>query len=166
MFHIQNEHYCRVNNTFLCHNCSKSYVLGLFSLPFKFIPSFSNSKQPLNTIGKWLNLFRANLLPASLKLKKIIIKEWIKKGDFESPPTSLRRTQCTITMTKPCSESKTAKRIWKRMERLSVMASTADIQVKASRGRTTQELHRDALRGGRKEGSCSGNKSKQIVVDK
>lgn len=35
------------------------------------------------------------------------------------------------------------------MERLSVMASTADIQVKANRGRTTQELHRDALREGR-----------------
>lgn len=34
---------------------------------------------------------------------------------------------------------------------MSVMASTADIQVKASRGRTTQELHRDALRGGRKD---------------
>lgn len=26
-------------------------------------------------------------------------------------PTSLRRMQCTMTMTKPCSESKTAKRI-------------------------------------------------------
>lgn len=48
-------------------------------------------------------------------------------------------------MTKPCSESKTAKRIWKRVERLSVMARTADIQVRASRGRTTQELHREAL---------------------
>lgn len=61
--------------------------------------------------------------------------------------TSRRRMQCTMTMTKPCSESKTAKRIWNRMERLSVMASTADIQVSASRGRTTQELHRDALAG-------------------
>lgn len=29
---------------------------------------------------------------------------------------------------------------------MSVMARTADIQVKASRGRTTQELHSDALR--------------------
>lgn len=36
------------------------------------------------------------------------------------------------------------------MERLSVMASTADIQVRASRGRTTQELQRDALRCGRR----------------
>lgn len=87
-----------------------------------------------------------------------------RKDDFNSSSTSLRRIQCTITMTKPCSESKTAKRIWKRMERLSVMASTADIQVKASRGRTTQELHRDALRGGRK-GSHRGNKSKQTDVD-
>lgn len=34
------------------------------------------------------------------------------------------------------------------MERLSVMASTADIQVRASRGKTTQELQRDALRRG------------------
>lgn len=31
------------------------------------------------------------------------------------------------------------------MERRSVMASTADIQVSASRGRTTQELHSEAL---------------------
>lgn len=31
------------------------------------------------------------------------------------------------------------------MERRSVMASTADIQVNAKRGRTTQELHREAL---------------------
>lgn len=45
------------------------------------------------------------------------------------------------------------------------MASTADIQVKASRGRTTQELHRDALRTERKGGLCRGNKSKQIGVD-
>lgn len=29
---------------------------------------------------------------------------------------------------------------------MSVMARTADIQVSANRGRTTQELHRDALR--------------------
>lgn len=34
---------------------------------------------------------------------------------------------------------------WKSVERRSVMASTADIQVNANRGRTTQELHRDAL---------------------
>lgn len=62
--------------------------------------------------------------------------------------------QCTITMTKPCKESKTAKRIWKRMERLSVMASTADIQVKASRGRTTHELHKDALEEDGKVCAC------------
>lgn len=60
--------------------------------------------------------------------------------------TSLRRIQCTMTMTKPWSESKTANRIWNRMERLSVMASTADIQVSARRGKTTQELQREALR--------------------
>ena len=53
--------------------------------------------------------------------------------------------QCTMTMMKPSSESNTAKRIWKRAERRSVMASTADIQVRARRGSTTQELHRDAL---------------------
>lgn len=40
-----------------------------------------------------------------------------------------------------------ANRIWKRAERRSVMAKTADIQVRASRGRTTQELHSDALKG-------------------
>lgn len=34
---------------------------------------------------------------------------------------------------------------WKSVERRSVMARTADIQVNAKRGRTTQELHRDAL---------------------
>lgn len=50
-----------------------------------------------------------------------------------------------MTMMKPSNESKTAKRIWKRAERRSVMASTADIQVRANRGRTTQELHSDAL---------------------
>lgn len=59
--------------------------------------------------------------------------------------TSLRRMQCTMTMTKPSKESKTAKRIWKRAERRSVMARTADIQVRARRGNTTQELHKDAL---------------------
>lgn len=51
-----------------------------------------------------------------------------------------------MTMTKPWSESKTANRIWNRIERLSVMASTADIQVSARRGKTTQELQRDALK--------------------
>lgn len=59
--------------------------------------------------------------------------------------TSLRRIQCTMTMTKPSRESKMAKRIWKRAERRSVMAKTADIQVSANSGRTTHELHRDAL---------------------
>lgn len=34
---------------------------------------------------------------------------------------------------------------WNNVERRSVMASTADIQVNANRGRTTQELHREAL---------------------
>ena len=53
--------------------------------------------------------------------------------------------QWTMTMMKPSRESKTAKRIWKRAERRSVMAKTADIQVRARRGRTTQELHSDAL---------------------
>lgn len=51
-----------------------------------------------------------------------------------------------MTITKPWSESKTAKRIWNRMERLSVIASTADIQVSARRGKTTQELQSEALR--------------------
>lgn len=37
------------------------------------------------------------------------------------------------------------------MERLSVMASTADIHVKARRGNTTQELQRDALLRPRKQ---------------
>lgn len=50
-----------------------------------------------------------------------------------------------MTMTKPSSESKTAKRIWKRADRRSVTASTADIQVSASSGSTTQELHSEAL---------------------
>lgn len=56
---------------------------------------------------------------------------------------------------------------WKSVERRSVMARTADIQVNASSGRTTQELHRDALserkegdrsrgRGGGKEGMNKG----------
>lgn len=55
-----------------------------------------------------------------------------------------------MTMMKPSRESKTAKRIWKRAERRSVMARTADIQVRARRGRTTQELHSDALQVGNK----------------
>lgn len=66
-------------------------------------------------------------------------------GCVSFPLTSRRRMQCTMTMMKPSSESKTAKRIWKRAERRSVMARTADIQVRASKGRTTQELQRDAL---------------------
>lgn len=67
-------------------------------------------------------------------------------------PTSRRRKPCTVMMTKPWTELKTAKRTWKRMERRSVMASTADIQVSASRGRTTQELHSDALGQGERAG--------------
>lgn len=63
--------------------------------------------------------------------------------------TSLRRMQCTMTITKPSRESKTAKRIWKSAERRSVMARTADIHVRARRGKTTQELHKDALQDGR-----------------
>lgn len=63
--------------------------------------------------------------------------------------TSLRRMQCTMTITKPSSESKTAKRIWKSAERRSVIARTADIHVRARRGKTTQELHSDALQDGR-----------------
>lgn len=59
--------------------------------------------------------------------------------------TSLRSMQCTMTITKPSRESKTAKRIWNSTERRSVMARTADIHVRASKGKTTQELHRDAL---------------------
>lgn len=59
--------------------------------------------------------------------------------------TSLLRIQWTITMTKPSNESKTAKRIWKSADRRSVIARTADIQVRARSGRTTQELQRDAL---------------------
>lgn len=60
-------------------------------------------------------------------------------------PTSRRRIQWTITMTKPSRESKTAKRIWKSADRRSVIARTADIQVSARRGKTTQELQREAL---------------------
>lgn len=62
--------------------------------------------------------------------------------------------QWTMTMTNPSKESKTAKRIWKSAERRSVMARTADIQVRASRGSTTQELQRDALEGRRRESSA------------
>ena len=58
--------------------------------------------------------------------------------------------QWTITMTKPSNESKTAKRIWKSADRRSVIARTADIQVRARRGSTTQELQRDALSRERK----------------
>lgn len=49
------------------------------------------------------------------------------------------------------------------MERLSVMASTADIQVRASRGRTTQELHRDALAGGEEGGVSEEDEIKAKV---
>lgn len=73
-------------------------------------------------------------------------------------PTSLRRMQCTMTMTKPSKESKTANRIWKRAERRSVMARTADIQVRARRGSTTQELHKDALQAGKGTAVCLGTK--------
>lgn len=47
---------------------------------------------------------------------------------------------------------------WNSVERRSVMASTADIQVNANSGRTTQELHREALsgRGGRGSGGEVG----------
>lgn len=73
--------------------------------------------------------------------KQLLINSWYVLSSL----TSLRRMQCTITMMKPSRESKTAKRIWKRAERRSVMARTADIQVRAKRGRTTQELHSEAL---------------------
>lgn len=69
---------------------------------------------------------------------------WASK---KSLATSRRRKQCTAVMTKPWAELKTAKSAWKRTERRSVMARTADIQVSARRGSTTQELQRDALRG-------------------
>lgn len=74
--------------------------------------------------------------------------------------------QCTMTMTKPSSESKTAKRIWKSAERRSVMARTADIQVRARSGNTTQELHRDALqdRRGTAIKSCTFNLTKLNTV--
>lgn len=47
---------------------------------------------------------------------------------------------------------------WNSVERRSVMASTADIQVNANRGRTTQELHREALSEGRGEGQEKENR--------
>lgn len=75
-----------------------------------------------------------------------------------SSPTSLLRIQWTMTMTKPCRESKTAKRIWNKIERLSVMASTADIQVRANRGRTTQELQREALRQKERDGGLNNKR--------
>lgn len=46
---------------------------------------------------------------------------------------------------------------------MSVMASTADIQVKASRGSTTQELHKDALRE-KKEHRVEEIKAGKLVV--
>lgn len=64
----------------------------------------------------------------------------------EAQLTSRRKKQCTAVMTKPCAELKTAKRAWKRTERRSVMARTADIHVSARRGSTTQELQSEALR--------------------
>lgn len=70
----------------------------------------------------------------------------------KSLATSRRRKQCTAVMTKPCAELKTAKSAWKRTERRSVMARTADIQVSARRGSTTQELQSEALRGTAVEG--------------
>lgn len=52
---------------------------------------------------------------------------------------------------------------WKSVERRSVMASTADIQVNANRGRTTQELHREALseRESGREGQRGGGGRKR-----
>lgn len=50
-----------------------------------------------------------------------------------------------MTITKPCNESNTAKSIWNNIERLSVIARTADIHVRARSGNTTQELQSDAL---------------------
>lgn len=43
------------------------------------------------------------------------------------------------------------------------MASTADIQVKASRGSTTQELHKDAL-GEKKEHRVEIKAGKLVVI--
>lgn len=72
---------------------------------------------------------------------------WGGDTNRKSLATSRRRKQCTAVMTKPCAELKTAKRAWNRTERRSVMARTADIQVSARRGNTTQELQSEALRG-------------------
>jgi len=70
-----------------------------------------------------------------------------------------------MTMTKPCRESKTAKRIWNKMERLSVMASTADIQVSANRGSTTQELHREALTHTKRHGGMNNRKHSIVLLN-
>lgn len=79
----------------------------------------------------------------------------------KSLATSRRRKQCTAVMTKPCAELKTAKSAWKRTERRSVMARTADIQVSARRGSTTQELQSEALRGTAAEGLSAGHSAGQ-----
>lgn len=42
------------------------------------------------------------------------------------------------------------------------MASTADIQVRANRGRTTQELHRDALKQKERDGGLN-NKTDGVL---
>lgn len=47
---------------------------------------------------------------------------------------------------KACAELKTANRAWKRTERRSVMARTADIQVSASRGQHHAGAQSEALR--------------------
>lgn len=97
---------------------------------------------PIGTVAKWPNsqlhsdVPFQNTLQYKPKDRKIILENVVL--------TSLRRMQCTMTIMNPSRESKTAKRIWKRAERRSVMARTADIQVRASRGRITQELHSDA----------------------
>ena len=70
-----------------------------------------------------------------------------------------------MTMTKPSSESKTAKRIWKSAERRSVIARTADIHVRARRGKTTQELHSDALQDGRGTAVKDGTHQHDRVQD-
>lgn len=48
---------------------------------------------------------------------------------------------------------------WNSVERRSVMASTADIQVNANKGRTTQELHREALPERQGGGAGGGDKT-------
>ncbi len=70
-----------------------------------------------------------------------------------------------MTITKPSRESKTAKSIWKSAERRSVMARTADIHVRARRGKTTQELHSDALQDERGT-AVRGSTSQQDTKDK